>query len=255
MSACRACHIAHRNVHRLRAHAAGQRVPDSQINSPDEYFFNLSAAYCPRLHARAARRPAAARADVQRPLPLLFGELESGCRNTSAALARDVIATLPSADPFVVEIGSNDGTLLRHVAAAGHPPSRDRAVRKRGGRRRATAASTRSGQFFDAGRRHGDIVAGARPRPRDHRGERALARRRSACRRRGHRDPAGAGRHVCHRGSVLGRRRRPDRVRSDLRRARLVFHAVVAVAAVRSAWPRGSSTRLDSTSTAARCVI
>ena len=29
------------------------------------------------------------------------------------------MATLPHGDPFVVEIGSNDGTLLRHVATAG----------------------------------------------------------------------------------------------------------------------------------------
>jgi methylation protein EvaC len=84
----------------------------------NEHFFNLSAAYCPRCTLVQL---------VEQPRrELMFNERYPFFTATSARmqdhfarLAREVLATLP-ADPFVVEIGSNDGTLLRHVAAAGH---------------------------------------------------------------------------------------------------------------------------------------
>lgn len=83
-----------------------------------EHFFDLSAAYCPRCTlVQLVEQP---------PREMMFNERYPFFTATSlrmqdhfARLARQVMADLP-ADPFVVEIGSNDGTLLRHVAAAGH---------------------------------------------------------------------------------------------------------------------------------------
>lgn len=83
-----------------------------------EYLFNLVAASCPRCTlVQLVEQP-------QREL--MFNERYPFYSATSvrmqehfASLAGDVIATLPAGDPFVAEIGSNDGTLLRHVAHAG----------------------------------------------------------------------------------------------------------------------------------------
>jgi methylation protein EvaC len=84
------------------------------------------------------------------------------------ALANDVIAALTPRDPFVVEIGSNDGTLLRHVAAAGirHlgiEPSASVAARAR------SSGVETIDEFFDAGvarrilqeRGHADAIIAA----------------------------------------------------------------------------------------------
>ena len=84
----------------------------------DEYYFNLRAACCPRcMLVQLVEQP-------QREL--MFNERYPFFSATSvrmqkhfAALAADVIAALPPGNPFVVELGSNDGTLLRHVANAG----------------------------------------------------------------------------------------------------------------------------------------
>lgn len=134
----------------------------------DEYFFDLSAAYCPRCTLVQL---------VDQPRrELMFNERypfysasSARMQDHFARLARGVIAGLP-ADPLVVEIGSNDGTLLRHVMRAGHrhlgiEPSASVA-------RAATAAgvNTLCG-FFDAtlarqivrehGRAHAIIAANA----------------------------------------------------------------------------------------------
>jgi len=84
----------------------------------DEYFFNLSAAYCPRCTlVQLVDQPPRSRMFNDR-YPF-FSASSVRMQDHFGSLARDVIADLPPGDPFVVEIGSNDGTLLGHVAAAG----------------------------------------------------------------------------------------------------------------------------------------
>jgi methylation protein EvaC len=83
-----------------------------------EYFFNLAAAYCPRCTlVQLVEQPPPGRMFNHR-YPFFTA---SSVRMTLhfASLAADVIANLPGGDPFVVEIGSNDGTLLWHAAQAG----------------------------------------------------------------------------------------------------------------------------------------
>jgi len=83
-----------------------------------EFFFNLSAAYCPRCTlVQLVEQPPRERMFNDR-YPF-FSATSVRMQEHFAALAGDVIATLPPGDPFVVEIGSNDGTLLRHAACAG----------------------------------------------------------------------------------------------------------------------------------------
>src|SRR5688572_16068877 len=80
-----------------------------------EYFFNLSAAYCPRCTlVQLVEQPARERMFNDR-YPF-FSASSTRMQEHFAGLARDVLAALSARDPFVVEIGSNDGTLLRHVA-------------------------------------------------------------------------------------------------------------------------------------------
>ena len=114
----------------------------------DEYFFNLSAARCPRCTlVQLVDQPPRERMFNDR-YPF-FSATSAGMAAHFASLARDVIATLPPGDGFVVEIGSNDGTLLRHAAEAGirHlgiEPSASVALA-------ATARGVRTvGKFFDA---------------------------------------------------------------------------------------------------------
>ena len=83
-----------------------------------EYFFNLSAAAC----ARCALVQLIEQPDRERMFNERYPFFTSTSRRMQehfAVMARDVIAGLPD-DPFVVEIGSNDGTLLAPIAAAGH---------------------------------------------------------------------------------------------------------------------------------------
>jgi len=83
-----------------------------------EFFFNLSAACC--------QRCALVQLVEQPPRERMFHDRYPFFTATSsymtahfAALARDVIAAVAPGDPFIVEIGSNDGTLLQHMAHAG----------------------------------------------------------------------------------------------------------------------------------------
>lgn len=83
-----------------------------------EYYFNLCAAYCPRCTlVQLVEQPQRERMFNKR-YPF-FSATSVRMQTHFAGLAGDVIATLPPGDPFVVEIGSNDGTLLRHAANAG----------------------------------------------------------------------------------------------------------------------------------------
>ena len=80
-----------------------------------EYFFNLSAACCPRCTlVQLVEQPQRERMFNDR-YPF-FSSTSVRMQEHFAALAGDLIAVLPATDPFVVEIGSNDGTLLQHVA-------------------------------------------------------------------------------------------------------------------------------------------
>lgn len=84
----------------------------------DEYFFNLSAGYCPRCTlVQLIDQPSRERMFNER-YPF-FSATSSRMAAHFEALARDAIRNLPAPGSLVVEIGSNDGTLLRHVAGAG----------------------------------------------------------------------------------------------------------------------------------------
>jgi methylation protein EvaC len=113
-----------------------------------EYYFNLSAACCPRCKlVQLVEQPQRERMFNDR-YPF-FSSTSVRMQEHFAALAHGVIAALPSTDPFVVEIGSNDGTLLQHVARSGirHlgiEPSASVA------RAAANAGVTTTGGFFDA---------------------------------------------------------------------------------------------------------
>lgn len=117
MSACRICRSAIEpfiDFGRMPL-ANGFLTPDQ---FPDEYFFNLSAASCPRCTlVQLVEQPQRERMFNER-YPF-FSASSARMAAHFAALAADVIEALPTGDPFVVELGSNDGTLLRHVAEAG----------------------------------------------------------------------------------------------------------------------------------------
>ncbi len=85
----------------------------------NEYFFDLRVSFCPRCHmVQLADQP-----DRKR----MFHENYAFFSSTSLRMARHFEAFagevrekyLAGADPFVVEIGSNDGITLRHFAARG----------------------------------------------------------------------------------------------------------------------------------------
>ena len=84
----------------------------------DECFFNLTAAWCQRCTlVQLAEQPPRERM-FNAGYPFFTGS-SARMRGHFAALAGEVIAALPHGDPLVVEIGSNDGTLLQNVARAG----------------------------------------------------------------------------------------------------------------------------------------
>ena len=113
-----------------------------------EYYFNLSAAWCPRCTlVQLVEQPQRERMFNDR-YPF-FSATSVRMQEHFAALAHDVIAALPSTDPFIVEIGSNDGTLLRHfrrsrIRHLGIEPSASVA------RAAADAGVTTTCDFFDA---------------------------------------------------------------------------------------------------------
>lgn len=117
MSGCRICHSA------IEPFLDFGRMPLANgFVTPDqfagEYYFDLIAARCPRCTlVQLVEQPERERMFNDR-YPF-FSATSARMQDHFAGLAREVMAALPAGDPFVVEIGSNDGTLLRQVAAAG----------------------------------------------------------------------------------------------------------------------------------------
>ena len=83
-----------------------------------EYFFDLRAAYCTRCALVQLVDPPQRERMFNDRYPF-FSASSTRMQAHFAALAASVMEQLRSPDPFIVEIGSNDGTLLRHVADAG----------------------------------------------------------------------------------------------------------------------------------------
>lgn len=82
-----------------------------------EYWFNLSAAYCPRCTlVQLVDQPQ--RESMFNDRYPFFSASSARMAAHFAGLAQDAIERLP-AGGLIVEIGSNDGTLLRHAADAG----------------------------------------------------------------------------------------------------------------------------------------
>ncbi|HUQ85974.1 MAG TPA: class I SAM-dependent methyltransferase [Vicinamibacterales bacterium] len=116
MIGCRVCHSS------IEPFIDFGRMPLANgFLSPDqfseEFFFNLSAAACPRCTlVQLVEQPERERMFNDR-YPF-FSATSSRMQEHFATLAGNVIAVLPDRHRFVVEIGSNDGTLLRHVLKA-----------------------------------------------------------------------------------------------------------------------------------------
>ena len=200
---------------------------------PQEYFFDLRVSFCPRCHmVQLAEQPDRSR---------MFHDNYAFFSSTSVRMAQHFAAFaglvqdnyLSSADPFVVEIGSNDGITLRHFAAQGirhlgiEPSANVASV--------AVARGVRTvGEFFD-----------------QQLAERIVAEN-------GQADAIMAANVMCHipylhsvmagvvrllkpngvlifEDPVPGRYRREDLVRSDLRRTRVLFLRRLADGSVRSA--------------------
>ncbi|MBF0129522.1 MAG: class I SAM-dependent methyltransferase [Alphaproteobacteria bacterium] len=91
----------------------------SPENFGHEYFFELAPAFCEACHTFQI---------VEQPAPdkmfhgeyAFFSQTSRGMMAHFERFAKDTMARrLPSGDSFVVELGSNDGIMLRHFAAAG----------------------------------------------------------------------------------------------------------------------------------------
>ena len=253
MPGCRVCRSAIEPFIDFGRMPLGQRLSDRRSVRRTSIFFNLSAACLSALHAGAAGRAAAARADVQRSLSVLLRHVGADAGALCGAGARR----------------HRDTAGGRSVRRRNRQQRRHAAASRRAARASVTSASSRRAsvaQRGDAPRRqhdlpvlrcgdwraqivaeHGQADAIIAANALSH-----IADLHSVVEGIG--DPARAGRHLRDRGSVLGRRRRPDRLRSDLRRARVVFHAVVVVVICSRNMASRCSTRRRSTCTADRCA-
>jgi methylation protein EvaC len=144
------CRVCHSNIEPFidfgRMPLANGFLPADQFDH--EYYFDLSAAFCSRCKlVQLVEQPERERMFNDR-YPF-FTATSRRMQDHFASLARDIIAMLPDGDPFVVEIGSNDGTLLRHVA---HDGIRHLGIEPSASVARAAAAAGVSSMcaFFDA---------------------------------------------------------------------------------------------------------
>lgn len=84
----------------------------------DEYFFDLDPAFCAQCGTfQIIHQPDPSRMFHENYA--FFSQTSRGMANHFEAFARQVKETHLSDDPFVVEIGSNDGIMLRHFAQSG----------------------------------------------------------------------------------------------------------------------------------------
>ncbi len=105
--------------HVVWPYADRQRLPDRD-EIPNEYFFELAPAFCSSMRHVPARRTAAGPTQCSTAICLLFEHLALHAMHFEA-FAKAVMADILTGrrDPFVVELGSNDGIMLRHFHERG----------------------------------------------------------------------------------------------------------------------------------------
>jgi methylation protein EvaC len=86
---------------------------------PIEYFFNLGAAFCEQCAMPQLVHGVPRERMFNDSYPFFTASSATMAAHFEKLAAQIARSCLAQPDPFVVEIGSNDGTLLRHIAEAG----------------------------------------------------------------------------------------------------------------------------------------
>lgn len=91
----------------------------TQEQFSDEYFFDLKTGFCPQCHmVQIVKQPD--RTKMFHENYAFYSSTSTRMASHFKRFAESVLEDyLKSADPFVVEIGSNDGIILQHFASAG----------------------------------------------------------------------------------------------------------------------------------------